>query len=123
MENERVILEAEYRKNEGIAKEAFRGGQDLFPIMADALFKKGNIANILYERTGQVEWDLKAYGAFNAAGGAFEAIGSYPIASQAYKLALLSCRRLAEGRSSGWEKNINHLEKLINQLEEVLNRS
>ena len=105
-----------YEEKVTAAHEAFREKKP--QELATSLFGQGEIAAKLFEIEGTDKWDLRTYGAYNAAGGAFEAIGDSVMACTSYKLALTSCERVAAGRSAEWKKNINHLKFLIERTTE-----
>ena len=114
MERDRVQMHNTYKKKVCSAHEAFR--EKNFTRLAKLLFEKGKIAAKMYEIDGTDEWDIRTYGAYNAAGGAFEAQGDFPTASISYRLALASCKRIAAGRGPDWQKNIDHLKFLIERV-------
>ena len=115
MERDRMQIQNAYREKTNAAHDAF-GGKN-FTKLAKLLLEKGEIATKMYEIEGTDLWDIRTYGAYNAAGWSFEYFCDFITASSCYRLALTSCERIATNRSPEWQKNINHLKSLIERVE------
>lgn len=119
MNQEKLSLEDIYNQKLNEAHQAFREGNLLR--LANRLFQQAEITHILYKETGLEFWDMKSYGAYNAAGGAYESIKDYEAATFSYKMGLVSLERITTGRDqASWQKNIDHLKFLITHSERHL---
>lgn len=96
-----------YLEKEDAAHKAFH--HENTADLAKMLLEKGEDAAKMYELEHTDEWDLRTYGSYNAAGGAYEELGEKENASKCYKIALASCGRLADHRGYEMSKNIEFL--------------